>query len=304
MGKQNEGIVILGAPRSGTTLLRRLLNAHPNIACPGETYLLSSCARFLRSDRLADGANMGVLSGLNFAGFERAKVLAELREFAFSFLRRFAEQQGKARWAEKTAIDVFYLEEIEALCSDQVQFVCLLRHGLDVAASCEDLVATNGAIPLELHNYVCRNNKPLEAYCEAWIHATQSMLDFAGRHSENSIVCRYEDLVADPAATLQRIFAQLGEQWDEELLQRALTGTDNAGFGDWKTYRSSEVVGSSVGRWHSLSPAVVARLAEIVNDTLQDAGYERVAIEPVSDDDAEAQRRYELGLLIQASRKD
>jgi protein-tyrosine sulfotransferase len=304
VSNKKDGIVILGAPRSGTTLLRRLLNAHPNIACPGETYLLSSCARFLRSDRLADGANMGVLSGLNFAGFERDLVLGELREFAFSFLRRYAEQQGKARWAEKTAIDVFYLEEIEALCGDQVQFVCLSRHGLDVAASCEELVATNGAIPLELHDYVRGNNKPLEAYCEAWVHATRSMLDFAERHSDNSIVCRYEDLVVDPEAVLRRIFSQLDEQWDDGLLQRALSGTDNPGFGDWKTYRSGEVLGSSVGRWKSLSPPVVARLAGIVNDTLTDAGYEAVAVEPAATDDAEAQRRYELGLLIQASREN
>ncbi|MCA9663328.1 MAG: sulfotransferase, partial [Myxococcales bacterium] len=35
---RSPGIIVLGAPRSGTTLLRRLLDAHPNIACPPETY--------------------------------------------------------------------------------------------------------------------------------------------------------------------------------------------------------------------------------------------------------------------------
>ncbi|HEY4117191.1 MAG TPA: sulfotransferase [Byssovorax sp.] len=35
-GRGYEGAVILGPPRSGTTLLRRLVDAHPNLSCPPE----------------------------------------------------------------------------------------------------------------------------------------------------------------------------------------------------------------------------------------------------------------------------
>jgi len=55
-----DGIIVIGCPRSGTTLLRRLLDAHPNIAAPGETYLFTACARFLRSERAVDGMDVGV----------------------------------------------------------------------------------------------------------------------------------------------------------------------------------------------------------------------------------------------------
>jgi hypothetical protein len=57
---RHEGILLLGSPRSGTTLLRRLVDAHPNIACPGETNVFSSCGRFLRSERIAEGVRIGV----------------------------------------------------------------------------------------------------------------------------------------------------------------------------------------------------------------------------------------------------
>ena len=56
------GIVVLGTPRSGTTLLRRLLDAHPNIACPPETYVLSGAARFLHEETFAQGLKIGTLS--------------------------------------------------------------------------------------------------------------------------------------------------------------------------------------------------------------------------------------------------
>ena len=63
-----QGIVILGMPRSGTTLLRRLLDVHPAICCPPETNLLGAAARFLREETFAGGMAIGVLSGLSFAG--------------------------------------------------------------------------------------------------------------------------------------------------------------------------------------------------------------------------------------------
>ena len=298
-----EGIVVLGAPRSGTTLLRRLLDAHPNIACPGETHILNACARFLHTDSLAEGIEMGVLSGLSFAGFPDDQVLEKLRTFAFGFPRAYAERQGKGRWAEKTAIDVFYLDEIERLCGDRVHFVCVIRHGLDVACSNKELADQNGAYLDEMHRYIQRDKRPLEALCHAWVDVTEALTAFAVRHPDTAFVFRYEDLVAKPDSTLRDILHFVGEAWDPTLLSRALTPTDNLGLGDWKTYRTSEVGRSSVGRWKSLSPALVSSLGEIVNPTLGANGYEPVpVIEDRSDD--EARRRYELGLLVQAARKD
>lgn len=251
---------------------------------------------------MGDGTDMSVLSGLRFAGFDREQVISKLREFVFSFPRAVARRQGKTRWAEKTAIDAFYLEQIEVLCGRDAFFVGLLRHGLDVACSCEELVAANGAIPLELHEYVRHNNVPLEAYCEAWVDATEKILDFAERHPANSMVCRYEDLVSDPETTLKRVFALVGEEWDTELVGRALGETGDVGLGDWKTYRSSEISQRSIGRWQSLSQPMIGRLASIANDTLHRAGFERIVAGAKEETDSDAQRRYELGLLIQSTR--
>ena len=76
MTTSSPGIVVLGAPRTGTTLLRRLLDGHPDICCPGETFLLTSAARFLRPDYVSEGIEYGVLGGLAAAGLPREQALA------------------------------------------------------------------------------------------------------------------------------------------------------------------------------------------------------------------------------------
>jgi len=293
----DQGIVVLGCPRSGTTLLRRLLDAHPNIACPGETCVLSGAARFLRSEVVSDGLEFGVLNGLAFAGFEPQQILDKLREFTFSFHRDYARTQGKKRWAEKTAVDVFYLSKIEELCADHVQYICVIRHGLDVACSIREFSDRGHTYLTELHEYVKKYPRPLEAFAHAWVDATKSILDFQARHSENSLIVNYEALISDPNVEGSRLFKFLGEEWHEDLPKQAMGKSGSLGLGDWKAHSATSIDKGSVDRWRSLPPGVITRLAEICNSTLERCGYEPIRLQP-KQDQAEARRRYSLALSI------
>ena len=93
-GAQREGIVVLGSPRSGTTLVRRLLNAHPAIHCPPETQLLRSSAEMLREIPLSNGLSVGVRSGLAFGGVPEETVVARVRALVLSFFREGAASAG------------------------------------------------------------------------------------------------------------------------------------------------------------------------------------------------------------------
>ena len=299
----HAGIVILGTPRSGTTLLRRLLGAHPNIASMGESNLLSACARFIESERIAEGVEIGVLAGLGQAGFGRDEVLARLREFAFDFHRDHAARAGKPRWVEKTAFDAFHVPGIEALCGDHAFFLCVIRHGLDVACSLEELSAKNGGYLRELHAYVRRHAMPLEAFAHAWVDMTGTIRAFAARHSRNALLLRYEDLVARPDEVLGDALRFVGEAFDARLLETALANAGDVGLGDWKTYARDHIGTESVGRWRSLSRWTIGRLGKIANETLRECGYEPVPVEEARDA-AEARRRYELGVLLGRARRD
>ena len=297
-----EGIVVLGCPRSGTTLLRRLLDAHPAIAAPGETYLLTAAARFLEGERMVDGVEVGVLNGLGFLGFDEGDVVTRLREFAFGFRREHARREGKRLWLEKTAVDAFHLNAITRLCGDRVHYVCVIRNGLDVVCSMQDWIGKSLAYPAELHRYVREVPRPLEAFAMAWRDATSAIADFADAHPDLATVLRYEDLVADPDSAMARILGRVGESFDPGMIGRALAERDAKGFSDWKAFTTAAVDPASVGRYRRILTGENLRpVAAIVAPLLDRLGYEvppqgRAA-------DAEVQRRrYLAGLALQGLR--
>ncbi len=296
------GALILGHPRSGTTLLRRLLNAHSAIAAPPETHLFSACARFLQSDQTADGVDMGVLAGLHFAGFEDAEVRARLRAFAFSYLEAFAARQGKPRWVEKTAFDVFHLSDIEALCEDQVFYLGILRHPLDVAVSCKEFCDAVGAYPAPIHAYVQRYPQPIEAFVRSWVDTSNALIELGSRRSSRCLICRYEDLVDDPEGVVGEILDFIGEEAEPDLLVAAFKGLETLGFSDHKSYQVGKVHGRSIDRWRSLPRPQIGRLAPIVNPLLDQFGYDPIdPSAPLSVN--ELRHRYVTSLTIHAGKK-
>jgi protein-tyrosine sulfotransferase len=279
-----EGVVVLGFPRSGTTLLRRLLNAHPALCCPPETNVLNACARFLYEEEIAGGVQFGVLGGLAFSGVPEDTVLQRLRDLAFGLLRDIATQAGKPRWVEKSPHDVFHLDAIERLCGDRCRYLSIVRHPLDVVCSTKELCDKLEIFPGALHEYVRRHQAPLEAFAHAWADTHRRLLQFEQAHPDGCLRVRYEDLIAETPLQLDRIFQFLGEPADtEQIVARAMAGRDTVGLGDWKTYGTNDIDSKSVGRWRELPPERIARLAAIVEPLLAPFGYEPIVVESAGD---------------------
>lgn len=298
--RELEGAIVLGVPRSGTTLLRRLLDSHASVSCPSETNVFTACGRFLRQEYIAEGVPVGVLSGLAFAGIPEEETLGLLRELAFQFFRDIARKQGKSVWVSKTPDDVFYVDEIEKLCGSRTRFVYLIRHGLDVACSLQDLCQTNGVYLTEVYQYIRRFPAPLTAFSHLWADVTRRINRFVADHSDNSLCVRYEDLVSQPRRTMSEVFQFLQVEATDWDLDGALANKDHVGLGDWKAYERQHVDTSSVGRWRRLSKHTASQLAPIVNPVLTQCGYE-VVEDAAPRSASEAQRRYELGLLLKSA---
>lgn len=294
-----DAIIILGCPRSGTTLLRRLMDAHPDLCCPGETFLFRGCAAFMEAEQISHGFDFGTISALEGLGFAPDETLARLRGFATGFYRDLAARAGKKHWVAKTAIDSFYLPAIEALFAGRAKFICITRHGLDVVCSMEEFTREIQTYIRELHQYLAEYPQPLEAFAHAWADVTGDILDFAARYPDDCHVLKYEDLAADADAVMAGVtdflaVARLPQSAGEILQTKAVDG-----IGDWKSYKKTAVDRQSVARWQALPQAALDVLAPIVNDTLARAGYAPVDTGSAAD----TQRRRELAMMMMKARE-
>jgi len=207
---------IVANPGSGTTLLRLMLDAHPELAIPPETHFvpeLIARAREIRRahDRRPTGAELAaeIAASRRWAdfGLDQDELAARMsgrrgesgaRAAIRAFYELYAEAQGKTRWGDKTPD---YLRSIRRIgrTLPEARFVHLIRDGRDVALSRRRWRARAGG-----------RERPIDAWASQW----QRWIATARRQAqdvEHYLEVRYEDLVADTEPTLRRIcrFADL-----------------------------------------------------------------------------------------------
>lgn len=296
-----NGIIILGCPRSGTTLLRRLLDAHPDLCCPGESFLFKACAPFFEADKISHGFDYGVLSALEGLGFSTDESVKRLRGFATGFYEDIASKNDKKYWVAKTAIDSFYMDTIESLFAGRAKFICVTRHGMDVVCSMEEFVRDIQSYITELHAYLVEYPQPLEAFAHAWADVTASICDFAERYREDCLSVKYENLAAAPDEELARITEFLGLPASPQNAATILGHQTVDGIGDWKSYKKTKIEQSSIARWRTQLPdAAVQTLAPIVNPVLALAGYESIETE----DEQDTKRRKEIAMMMMQAKDE
>jgi hypothetical protein len=249
---------------------------------------------------MPNGTIAGVLPGLAQLNVDRTAVLAGLRNYFIGVYAEHAVAQGKTHWGAKSAVDVFYLEQIEQLMTGHAKFVLILRHGLDVAASLVELSEKVGGYFRELHRYVSQYQYPAEAFVRMWSDLTSALLDFSERHRSQVCLIRYEDLVHDAEATINGVFRFVGISEQFGLVDRALRERDD-GLGDWKASQFKSVSTHGVGRWKRLNPPLISTLARIANPVLLRCGYAEVPVRDVigeSDDHARYAGAVQLSRLV------
>ena len=115
---------IVGVPRSGTTLLRLQLDAHPELALPAETGFGEVARRFEGSavtrDELLDAlTSMPTWADLAMSRDELAGLLAEVEDWDLSsglraFYRGYAAARGKTRYGDKTPMHATDIDVLRA----------------------------------------------------------------------------------------------------------------------------------------------------------------------------------------------
>jgi hypothetical protein len=186
-------IFVVGCPRSGTTMLRQILDSHSAISCGPES-------RFLWGMKGIEERNWSTIAGF---GLTLDEWHARVRELFEAPHRRYADSQGKSRWADKSPDYALILDYVDALYPE-AQVIHMVRDPRDVVASWLRFYGT----------------RSVHRAASSWVRYVRAAHDFArGQLEHRAIEVRYEDVVREPEQTLRKLFAWLGEPWEQGVLR-------------------------------------------------------------------------------------
>lgn len=259
-------IFIVGCQRSGTSLLRRILDSHSSIACPPESQFILPLIEILRGNSASERHKY--LTGLASMGYGRSEVEKSLGRFVSSFFDGYAASQGKRRWADKSPSYVDCLPELLAMFGLHARFVLIIRHGMDVAFS---LSAAHRDYPA-IRNHVAdaRGNVAIGA-ARFWSEQNEKIGKFRTANPDACFQLRYEQLTTDPAGSLVPMFAFLGEPWEPDVIDYQRY-PHHAGFEDPEVRRRPRIEPNS-GRYLVWPAHVQAAVKEECEPTLSRLGY-------------------------------
>lgn len=209
--------IIVGAPRSGTTLLRFMLDAHSELAIPPETGFLVPCAELATQGESLEQDLVETI--LHFppdapawgdfqipAAEFRAKI-GQIRPLSAAagvraFYELYAARFGKRRWGDKTPLYCLHLPAIERLLPE-AHFLHLIRDGRDAALSLRHLWFSPGT--------------DIETLAAYWQSAV-STCRVQGLRCRYYLEIRYEDVVLRTEETLRQICSFLEFPYEPAML--------------------------------------------------------------------------------------
>lgn len=185
-------IFVVGCQRSGTTMLRLMLDSHPRISCGPETRFLEGFEPILTDD----------WKRLSQYGLSEEEWIRRIRGFFEGIQQDYAASKGKERWADKTPRYALSLPLVLRVFPD-AQIVHVIRDPRDVAVS---------------HRKRFGYWSCLKSTVKWPKYVGTARRDTRSLPADSYREVRYEALVGQPEETLRDLLAWLGEEWDPSIL--------------------------------------------------------------------------------------
>jgi tetratricopeptide (TPR) repeat protein len=248
-------VFIVGYPRSGTTLLEQMLDAHPALQSMDERPFFT-----ILSDQLAD---YGIRVPQDLEQLDQS-ACDELRKGYVSLVCSKIQRRWSAQLVDKNPLNMLWLPLIHRMFP-HAKFILALRHPCDVLIS--NYMQNFRAAPLAVAS------ASLEKLAEAYVTAMRCWLHDVEVFQPDVFVSRYEELVADPERQTRRIADFLGLEDATPLLRFDQRARDK-GFIATPSYAqvTQPVNRKGLDRWRRYREALAPALP-VLEPMLRHWGY-------------------------------
>ncbi len=246
-------VFVVGAPRSGTTLLQRVIATHSKfVSIDGETGIFSARNIFDRPH-------------FHLSDEDTRALLASSKDIVDLFARGVAlleSRSGGATFVEKTPQHVKHLPFL-VKHFPQAKFVHIIRDGRDCYCSAQH------------HPNIPQRNS-VRTFASYWRRCIRSSDQIAGHPSLATLY--YQDFTDNPRRELTRIMGHLGVEVEDAQLDPGTTGLDaRSGLAHFSRL-SQAVTGETVGRWRQeMSEKDAGEFERVAGHELRQHGYQRLS---------------------------
>lgn len=219
---------VCGAPKSGTTWLQRILDAHPEVCCSGEGHFVRRFTTPLATTINAFNTKLHVEAAQVYEGRpdDEPVTQGDYDEIARGFIlkRMSARATPETRWlGDKTPTYTRDLKQLHRLFP-QAKFFHIVRDPRDVAVS---RMGHNRRVGVSevFEPDADEHRVLLQAAVKLWVEAVTAVDNFAQAHPGLVHEVRYADLHEDPIETIAAVFRFLGVAVDPVLMERVAAAT-------------------------------------------------------------------------------
>lgn len=260
----NEQIVIIGGcGRSGTTLLRVLLDTHSQIACGPESQLFLPIKVDLNDLSKKFNMNLEILESMQ-------KKSQSKTQFIEMFLNAYLQLMNKKIWADKTSRNIHRLHYILKHFPN-AKIIHMIRNGKDVVSSLKThrkrMNSAGKLIPTGLV-------MPLQDCIDRWLLSIKDCMPFCSH--KNYMEVRYEMLVLNTKKTLNNICQFIGVEYEQSMMNYYLIDSTsrNPLYFPQNIEATRPISSESIDRWkRDLSEYELEQVKLQIDPSMEKIGY-------------------------------
>ena len=266
-------IFVVGSGRSGTTLLRLMLSAHPRIYITHEaSFYVWEALYQTRAPRRQFLEHYFQAPWFRWLRLDPARVLAGLPdplpperigEAYAAIMREKAAQYGRPRFGDKTPSHAAHLAKVFRDFPD-ARVIRIIRDPRGVVQSLTRM-----------------------PWASASLHASSILCEWERKavapFKDRILTIRLEDLLAQPREVMGKVLAHVGEPWHDAVLDhpRHIPDPNDMPPLPWLESAGKERTTASAqnAQWQALSPAQVRLVEDLTRGSMEEGGYARATLE-------------------------